>query len=895
MINTTTRIQLIDGLSGYLDVKEGVSVPLNFSISDIRDITKKNGSFSKTIVLAGTKNNNMLLNNYFEVNIMNSDVNFNINKKVKCQLIQSGIIILDNAYLTLENCKKVQNNYNEDDLVEYEVQIKDTIGDFFNTVGSRELTDIDLGDMDHIYTAQNVVDSFSHSVVDGYKYILPWIDDTTYIINECKPAVYTKTYFDRIHENAGYSYQWSGNTASNIRFDKLIIPFNGDEKKITEDYREELEVIAENTTPTEYKKVQNVNGTTMPFVKPMTIPTEIKDLQGYYNPTLSRWVSALYIPTPNTLDYEFEVEYELILRVVPDLAYPAYNVNLVAGGRYRPYISVVKNSNISSSVNINLTDLYTVFTDPQSSPTFTVLVPGDNIIQNTTVVKSASLTNIYITDYLDFNCGVQQDGFSQWIGENGEPVRVDMVLNIKSINVKIIPSSDTLIFSFPVFMNNFIPKKIKQSDFLKSIYTMFNLFVEVDVNNPNNLIYKSRDEFYDNGADRNWEKKLARDKEQLLQFLPDLTQRKTVLTYKQDSDVSNKAYFDTTNEVYGQLEYVFENENLKGEDKKEIIFSPTPMQPTSFGSINPLYPTISPKCNIRILLDNGNLNCGNYYIENYPTSTVLLNKYPFCSHLDKVTNPSFDINFGVCDFYFYNIDNYTHNNLYTNYWRRTMGQMNNGKLMTAYFYLRERDIQKMKLSDKIRVDNSYWNINKIIDYNAGSRGLTKVELISVDNDIKFGKFSARPTVTTKPVKPNVNIRPVLPTGPIKVINKVTKELTAIRNFQTSVVNTTKDYINLGTGNVIGVDFTGLIIGDNLNVNDSGIYVGDSVKITDTEVRITTVINNFPNFVSAGRDEVLSPFFDTIPVNYISAGRDAIRDLGSTIVINIVDAGRDIIN
>lgn len=884
MINTTTRIQLIDGLSGYLDVKEGVSVPLNFSISDIRDITKKNGSFSKTIILAGTKNNNMLLNNYFEVNIMNSDVNFNINKKVKCQLIQSGIIILDNAYLTLENCKKVQNNYNEDDLVEYEVQIKDTIGDFFNTVGSRELTDIDLGDMDHIYNAQNVVDSFSHSVVDGYKYVLPWIDDTTYSLNECKPGVYTKTYFDRIHENAGYSYQWSGNTASNIRFDKLIIPFNGDEKKITEEYREALEVIAEKTTSTDYTQSQAANGSTVPFVKPLFITTEVKDLQGYYNPTLSRYTSGLYIPTPNTLDFEFEIDYEFILRNQAGV-----NVTLTAGGNYKPFIQLIKNNNISLYTNIYLNSSYTIFSTPASSPTPTILVPGDNIIQNTIVVKSASLTNFNIGDYIDFKVGVQQQGSSFWSG------RVDMVVKIKSINVRIIPSSDDLIYSFPVFMNNFTPKKIKQSDFLKSIYTMFNLFVEVDVNNPNNLIYKSRDEFYDNGADRNWEKKLVRDKEQLLQFLPDLTQRKTVLTYKQDSDVSNKAYFDTTNEVYGQLEYVFENENLKGEDKKEIIFSPTPMQPTSFGTINPLYPTISPKCNIRILLDNGNLNCGNYYIENYPTNTVLLNKYPFCSHLDKITNPSFDINFGVCDFYFYNIENYTHNNLYTNYWRRTMGQMNNGKMMTAYFYLRERDIQKMKLSDKIRVDNSYWNINKIIDYNAGSRGLTKVELISVDNDIKFGKFSARPTVTTKPVKPNVNIKPVLPTGPIKVINKVTKELTAIRNFQTSVVNTTKDYINLGTNNVIGVDFTGLIIGDNLNVNDSGIYVGETIKITDTEVRITTVINNFPNFVSAGRDEVLSPFFDTIPVNYISAGRDAIRDLGSTIVINIVDAGRDIIN
>ena len=54
-----------------------------------------------------------------------------------------------------------------------------------------------------------------------------------------------------------------------------------------------------------------------------------------------------------------------------------------------------------------------------------------------------------------------------------------------------------------------------------------------------------------------------------------------------------------------------------------------------------------------------------------------------------------------------------------------MGQINNGKMLTSYFNLRDADIQAMELNDKIRIDNSWWNINKVIDYDANANKLTQ--------------------------------------------------------------------------------------------------------------------------------------------------------------------------
>ncbi len=80
------RIQLA---TGYLDVKEGTSFPLTFQVGDIRDISQRKGNFSKTITLVGSKNNNDLLNHYYDVNIQAGT--FDINAVTTCSVIQDGI------------------------------------------------------------------------------------------------------------------------------------------------------------------------------------------------------------------------------------------------------------------------------------------------------------------------------------------------------------------------------------------------------------------------------------------------------------------------------------------------------------------------------------------------------------------------------------------------------------------------------------------------------------------------------------------------------------------------------------------------------------------------------------------------------------------------------------
>jgi len=192
------RIQLED--RGYLDVKEGTYFPLNFSLGDIRDISKRSGLFSKTITLSGTDNNHNLLNHYYDVNIQSGD--FDINTLTTCSVIQDGITIVENAYLQLIEVVKSEQGINHDEKVEYKVLVKDSVSDFFTAINNKELTDINLEELNHTYNATAVTDSFSHDVTDGYKYLLPLIPTNNYNLTSCHPAIYAKTYFDKIFQRA---------------------------------------------------------------------------------------------------------------------------------------------------------------------------------------------------------------------------------------------------------------------------------------------------------------------------------------------------------------------------------------------------------------------------------------------------------------------------------------------------------------------------------------------------------------------------------------------------------------------------------------------------------------------------------------------------------------------
>ena len=826
------RIQIA---TGYLDVKEGTAFPLTFQVGDIRDISQRKGSFSKTITLVGSKNNNDLLNHYYDVNIQAGT--FDINAVTTCSVIQDGIPVMEDASLQLTSIKKVQITGSYEEHVEYEVLVKESKADFFTAINNLELTDIDFSDLNHTYDAFNVTNRFSNTVVDGFKYMLPGSGDTFYSTQEFKPAIFAKTYFDRIFQGAGFTYSWP--TLSADKFDRLVIPYNGD----TDDFDYADYTVKANKTATTYTGTFFAGHAEMLNPQTVTGWTELEDPQNIFTPATGIYSTPFNISSNNAQQYDYSVSLQYEIRLVNSSGvtlYSGYN-GFATPTFFQPQILLTQNGVVCYTTNL--------YTNPAplnnsagviyavQSPT--TLANGTTTILSQTVTCNMALTaqnlpqlsqgRVAIKVPKAFYTQPNQTTYSPaWrTGSAAGPVcasgDIKIQFVITNIDISITPSNNIIAIGGTIDVNDYVPKKIKQNDFIKAIFNMYNMYAEIDKAQPNQLNLIHRDDYYDSGAEVDWTYKLAKDQEQSLSFLPELTNKKVILTYKADTDSPNVTYTTATNQIYGQVEVVFDNEYVKDISTKDILFSPTPIIKTPFGAYTPMIAGQAPKTNIRILYDStadiGLTSCSPYHIYDYGTTGMSgVTTYPYVGHFDNPLNPTWDLNYSVCSFYYYQPASLTDNNLYNRYWRRTMGQINNGKMLTAYFDLKDNDIQALKLNDKIRIDNSWWNINRVIDYDANANKLTQVELISVDDEINFMPF-ANPFGTPGVGLPNISaIQQVANNTVVKT-----------KSMNSNVLN----HGGMGgevlkRGNVVPGGLKVLMATDGYSVEDDGIYTDNLV-------------------------------------------------------------------
>jgi hypothetical protein len=786
------KIQLA---TGYLEVKEGTSFPLNFQVGDIRDISSRKGNFSKTITLVGSKNNNDLLNHYYDVNIIAGT--FDINAVTTCSVIQDGIPVMEDASLQLTAVKKVQVTDAYEEHVEYEVLVKESKADFFTAINNLELTDIDFSDLNHTYDAFNVVNRFSNTVVDGFKYLLPGSGDVFYTTQEFKPAIFAKTYFDRIFSDSGFQYNWASLSAT--KFDKLVIPYNGGIDNF--DYLDYV-VRAEKTTPSTVVSPLSVTPTTGTYT--FTGLTELEDPQNIFDPVTGIYTTPFNISSANAQYYEIKILVNFSL----DIICPAGNVSVGTPTFYLNFFNAPFNVNSASPF----------YNGPGAPPAGTTNITTDTIL----VTIQATDPNI-IPQLTALTSNVQAI-FSTAGGYYLLPYQLSLTIN--SADISITPSSNIVAIGGTIDVNDYVPKKIKQNEFVKAIFNMFNLYAEVDKSQPNLLNLVHRDDYYDAGKEVDWTLLLAKDREQSLSFLPELTSKKVILTYKADKDGANTIYTNATNQIYGQAEVVFDNEYVKDVTTKDVLFSPTPIIDTVFGAYVPMLAGAQPDTNIRILYDStaeiGLTTCQGFNIFDYGTTGMTnVTSYPYVGHFDDPLNPTWDLNYATCAYYYYMPSTLTQNNLYNRYWRRTMGQINNGKMLTAFFNLKESDIQPLELNDKIRIDNSWWNINKVIDYNANGNQLTQVELISIDNEVNLMPFalgSPSPGVGTGSV------------GPITQVanDTIIKTKTANSNI---IPNSTSGLVT-GKGNNVNPGLKVVVVADDATVEEDGIYT-DNLRVYGT--------------------------------------------------------------
>lgn len=777
-------IQFVDSgtTKGYIYLSEDIPFPYNLSVAEIQDISKKNSSFSKELSIPGTKENNILLGHIFDINTI--DWTFDLNVKQRCYVYQNGERLFD-GFFKLNGVRKISPTAElGDEHVIYNATIFSDDANFFSVLGEKLVESLDLSQYDHILNDNSTVGSSANTFDNGYKYYLPYKNTATYYsTTDLNLCIYAKTITDRIFYDAGYSTEGFFNSEL---YKKLVIPYNGDIPKLRDEVRAERQFqISISSATNTYQVIGAGTDTytskfpTFPVNYSTSIDVPFNDkTTGTNFDSASTYDVSSYTWTPDfngTIDLEIKFDGTIRYSAATDgwkYEDTVADTSLSAGTEVTITCALVKNvAGISDWVDFispdHLIDVVTTsIREPQRN---NITSSGPDIsagqiylkyfaingnIPSVQVEAGVEYTLMLFIHPPDSTYAFKYYNASSNVGNTSDRIAVTSWIMFDTnygpenrlknfVHINSLTNGDT------VYVNDMLPRQIKCKELIGAFIKRFNLYCTVDKDNDKKLIFTPRDEYYSGTTYVDWTDKIDLEKENSVHFLSELQNKRLIFTDKEDNDVYNTSYKTNVGWNYGAKIIEFENDFLKGDQIISSIFSPTPLIKNAFNLIVPAIAAGSPKCNIRLLYDGGNID-GQWTYKGDFGVLHSLSGYNYIGHFDNPTDPTLDISWGDNAYYYYAIDNYTTNNVYENYWRTYVDQIANGKLLTAYFYLDEKDISHIDFSKKIWIIDSFYYLNKIIDYNISSPTLTKCELIKIDHGLRNSARRVRGETTYRP-------------------------------------------------------------------------------------------------------------------------------------------------
>ena len=687
----------------YLDLGP-VSIKATYSSKEIQDITSQRSNYTHNITLPYSQINNDFFAHFYEVNV---DGDFRADVKASCSIYVDSNIQFE-GYLQLLKVDNLKQNYT--------VICFGDIANLATELGDNKLNDLDLSRYNHLLSQANILNSWSGvtdyigTQPDGVEILYPIIDygsvyhGDTLNTNagaikprDLKPSIQLKALLDVILESAGYTI--NSTFLNSTFFTSQYMTLGGEVEGDITDFTDGFKVgMNADQTVSDYLLV-NFNNET--------------GASGYYGVNGNFNTTNKSYTAPNSGVYEFQLQF-----VVDTLGTGGGATNAVV-------LSFVNNVVTSSeSVHVNI-----------SGTTIMLGVYTGN-------VDSLTLTT---GDVLTFKV-IMQSGTSKIIKPSGTVNGVLYDSFVKLVSVPPSVEGGTV----DLGSGNQLLSKDKQVDFIKAIFSRYNLISESDKDITNQLNIEPIQDYRDAGTSKDWTDKLDTSKSILIEPTSRFRKDSINLTDKEDKDKTGTEWLDQKGTIYNSYTFPFYGDFGSGELKVPTIFSsfvPDKI-PNNRMFISKHYKwnngeaeavTTKPKLFYYSGLKNLPTD-SNFKLMNEPANTYSeRTAYPFCHHYsmagNMVVHTDKDIRFKSGSVKYQNdiVETQTNNDVYTDYWSDSLNNIYNkgARIMSAYFYLDALDISSFKYNDKIFVKDSYWLINKIDSYAIGVGNSTKVELLKI--------------------------------------------------------------------------------------------------------------------------------------------------------------------
>ena len=845
-----------------LDLYEDIDININYLISDIRDIANKNASFSKDITIPGTSKNTKFFNQVFNIN---SDTTFSTNKSCSVRILIDSIEVL-NGNLQLKNVIELIDKNLEYIVVATDV-VKDIFFDmgekYLDELDNSDLDHI----ANWVNVKKSFVSDYEDETVDYvYPYIDYGLGVNSFVSNhkmtdygtnvdaglacaDLFPAVRVKNLIDKIFEAYGYTYE--SVLFDRLEFKYITLPFSRPKSDLYDfTFIETRTCPLFNTaqayglysSPERYSiPVDSVVGANYHRVAPtvsdhslalnsFTTPYGDGDYATYddwygYNGSLYSW-RAFMKPLQFNATYPANSDPvgEQMGATNVSQGRPPHTYRASKIGRYK--FALTYSTNGVSSSNHFVMRFFKMTAGSISLATYGDLTQAGTAVPEFWFQSSVSpelfgseTITSDVTAHVWENSQTGEEyvevdmepGDFVWFSFDQTSLNGDQAYNISMINpnpfnVTISASMDISYFGYmltsTIYGNKMVPK-IKQIDFIKNIFTMFNIYCERSKTEDRHYILKPFKDYYSDGTTHDWTNKIDISEGRDINIATDLMSKIVNFKYKTDSSNYLKYNYkllkkDATDE-YGDYHIIFDNEFVTDSiniDIKEFCIMPIGPIFDYALPISGLYPNIMDpnyqdfdintyhKYYEEMIVgrtvkgdDKGpdipddaevQTNVGPYigffskpyfydYLSTYPepmnphrirytVNGTMFSYLPSVGHMlnpktSQVSSALFDdLSFSQCDPYFYSEHHNAHTgkNLYNIFWKRYIDAINHkdSRLVTMYIKLDAVDIFNLSLADRIYVIDTWYIINKIIDWNPINR-ITKVELLKIDITTAF--------------------------------------------------------------------------------------------------------------------------------------------------------------
>jgi hypothetical protein len=687
------NVRLVCG-NQIVDLPTDFGILINKSIADIREPESRSSDWSKTFTLPGTKRNNKLFSHLFDLNLSirnttatNFNPDFNPNLKASASLYVDEVTQIE-GFIRLLNI-----NVTDRHEIQYECTLHGQLADLFAKISDAKLADLNFTEYNHTLNATNIFNSWDTSIVKngssgyvnfsggaptGEGYVYGWMDNGTYAnykslnTDNLTVYLYAKTIVDKIFSGAGYNYS-SGSFFNSAQFKRLVVPCPTRYPILGSDDVADRQFDAERSSDV-----------TVTAGNKLIFNNEINDISNQYNTTTGVYTCQysgdynIFIDNNATVSglAANQVFYAIYgLYINGNLVYDGLSERGIANGSG---VGTITQSIDFHNVYLNRNDeveirLYNIYNSTLTAP-----LTGWTYTQKT---GSAIYNDVKATTW----------GYDQTIDFGG-----------------------------------FFQGETKQREFLKWLFTMFNLYIE-PTEMVNTLTILPREEFYQSSV-KDWTMK--RDLLQPLEITPmgELDAGKYLFTYAEGDDDDNKTYKQDYDRTYGDRQIVINNDFVKEEKKIEIGFQPTTMISVGFDDkylLGNSTDNQDGKAGKLRILQYKYLSCKTYTIHygkataTTTTTTTTKTNYPYMGHLDSPLQSNTDINFGLPRFIgLPGKTPVTNNNLYNAYWSKYIQEITDkdSKIVRGHFHLTPADMEKLSFRDLYFFDGNYFRLNKVEDY-----------------------------------------------------------------------------------------------------------------------------------------------------------------------------------